>query len=97
MQTFRWENSVVILRRHDGNRLRLGTKNSNHQIIPRAVRSEDTKGIGMRAMQDGGNIIRIDRVNGKQTHPTTLGMPAGFATSRRRLKILAATKAIGIF
>jgi hypothetical protein len=51
----------------------------------------------MRAMQDGGNIIRIDRVNGKQTHPTTLGMPAGFATSRRRLKILAATKAIGIF
>jgi hypothetical protein len=37
----------------------------------------------MRAVENGGNFVRIDRVNGKFAHELTLGMHDGFAMASR--------------
>ncbi len=54
-----------IVRRHDLNLLRLRSKNANDQIVAGAMRAEDAKWIGVGTVEKGGDLVRVDRVNGK--------------------------------
>ena len=54
-----------IVRRHDLNLLRFRSKNANDQIVAGTMRAEDAEWIGMGAVEKGGDLARIDRVDGK--------------------------------
>jgi hypothetical protein len=68
VQSLCWENLFVVFRRDDLDLLRLRAKDANDQVIARAMGAEDAERIRVRPVQQGGDLIRIDRVNGKRTH-----------------------------
>ena len=48
--------------------LRFRPEHPHHQIVPRAMGTEDTERIGVRAVQERSDFIGIERMNGKGTH-----------------------------
>ena len=56
---------LVIVRRHDLDLLRLRTKNADDQILAGTMRAENAERIGVGTVQEGGDLVRIDRVDGK--------------------------------
>ena len=65
VQTLGRKNPRPIIRRHDLNLLRLGPKDANHKIVASPVRAEDAEGIGVRAVQDRGDVVGVERMDGK--------------------------------
>ncbi len=65
VEPFRREDLALVFRRDDLNFLRLRAKNADDQIVPGAMRTEDPERIGMRSVQQGGDFVRIDGMDGK--------------------------------
>ncbi len=59
------ENLLLVFRRHDLDLLRLRAKNAHDQVIARLMRTEDLERIGMGSMQKGGDLVRVDGMDGK--------------------------------
>ena len=59
------KNLLAIVCRHDLDLLRFRPKNADDQILARAMRAENAEGISMGTVQEGSDLARIDRVNGK--------------------------------
>ena len=59
------EDPGEIVCRHDLNLLRFWAKNADDEIIARAMRAENAEGVSMGTVQKGGDLARVDRVNGK--------------------------------
>jgi hypothetical protein len=56
---------ALVLHRHDLNLLRFRSKNANDQIVAGTMRAEDAEWISMGSVEKGGDLVRIDRVDGK--------------------------------
>ena len=51
---------VRIVRRDDLDLLRLRPENAHHQVIARAMRTEHPERIGVRAVQERGDFVRVE-------------------------------------
>jgi hypothetical protein len=56
---------ALVVHCHDLNLLRFRSKNANDQIVAGTMRAEDTEWISMGSVEKGGDLARVDRVNGK--------------------------------
>ena len=65
VQPLRRKDPALVVHRHDLNLLRFRSKNANDQIVAGTMRAEDTEWISMGSVEKGGDLARIDRVNGK--------------------------------
>ncbi len=59
------ENLLPVFRRHDLNLLRLRAENANDQVLARTVRTEDAERIGVGSVQERGDLVGIDGMDGK--------------------------------
>ena len=65
VQPLRRKDPALVVHRHDLNLLRFRSKNANDQIIAGTMRAEDAEWISMGSVEKGGDLARVDRVNGK--------------------------------
>ena len=65
MQPFRRESLLRMVSGNDHDLLRFRAENTDDEIVPRAMRTEHAERIGVSPVEESGDLVGVERMDGK--------------------------------